>query len=202
MSKDDKKCGCEVSRADVEEAVRTIIKWTGDDAGRDGLQDTPARVTRSFEEFFSGYAEDPQEFLSRTFEETDGYDEMVLLRDIPFVSHCEHHMLPIIGRAHVAYIPRDRVVGISKLARVVNLYAKRLQIQEKMTAQVANAIEEVLKPYGCAVVIEAEHQCMSIRGVKTGGSSLMITSKLSGAFKKDAAMRAEFMSLCGLNRMK
>ncbi len=198
----EEKIDCEVTREDVEDAIRTIIQWTGDDVNRDGLEDTPARVARSFEEFFSGYKEDPQQFLSRTFEESDGYDEMVLLRDIPFVSHCEHHMLPIIGRAHVAYIPRDRVVGISKLARVVNLYAKRLQIQEKMTAQITNAINEVLNPIGCAVVIEAEHQCMSIRGVKTGGSSSMITSKLSGAFKNNDAMRSEFMSLCGLSRIK
>lgn len=157
------------SRAEVEEAVRTIIRWTGDDPDRDGLLDTPQRVTRALEEYFAGYATDPAVFLARTFEETDGYDEMVLLRAIPFESHCEHHMAPIIGRAWVAYVPTDRVVGISKLARVVEAYARRLQIQEKMTAQIANVIEETLAPRGVGVVIKAVHHCMLSRGSASMG---------------------------------
>ena len=152
------------SKEEAEAAVRTLIKYTGDDPDREGLLGTPDRVVRSYDEFFAGYYEDPVSVLERTFEETDGYDEMVLLRDIEFNSHCEHHMVPIVGRAHVAYLPRNRVVGISKLARVVEIYAKRLQIQEKMTAQVANVIDQVLEPHGVGVVIEAQHQCMTTRG--------------------------------------
>ena len=184
------------SRAQAEEAVRTLIRWAGDDAAREGLVGTPDRVVRSYEEFFAGYAEDPEAILRTTFEETEGYDEMVLLRDIPFQSHCEHHMVPIIGTAHVAYLPNSRVVGISKLARVVEAYAKRLQIQEKMTAQIANAINDVLKPKGVAVVIEAEHQCMTTRGVKKAGVS-MVTSTMLGAFREDSSTRREFLGLIG-----
>lgn len=182
------------SRAEAEAAVKTLIRWTGDDPEREGLLDTPARVARAYEEFFSGYAADPTEVLQRTFEETDGYDEMVLLRDIRVVSHCEHHMVPILGKAHVAYLPHRRVVGISKLARVVDLYARRLQIQEKLTAQIANSIEEVLEPKGVAVVVEGAHQCMSLRGVNKPGAS-MVTSKMLGAFRDDPATRREFLAM-------
>lgn len=187
-----------LSREAAEAAVRTLLQWAGDDPDREGLLDTPNRVVRAYEEFFAGYGEDPTEMLSRTFEETEGYDEMVLLRDISFESHCEHHMVPIIGTAHVAYLPESRVVGISKLARVVETYAKRLQIQEKMTAQVADAIEEALQPRGVAVVLTAQHQCMTSRGVKKHGVS-MVTSRLKGAFKTNRALRAEFLSLAGLS---
>ena len=191
------------SRAEAEEAVRTLIRWSGDDPAREGLLGTPDRVVRSYEEFFAGYGIDPVEFLKRTFEETDGYDEMVLLRDIRFESHCEHHMVPIIGRAHVAYLPAKRVVGISKLARVVEVYAKRLQIQEKMTAQIANTIDEVLQPLGVAVVIEASHQCMTTRGVHKQGVS-MVTSRMLGAFRTDGNTRREFLSMIGnpVNRLE
>jgi GTP cyclohydrolase I len=182
------------TREQAEEAVRTLIRWAGDDPAREGLLDTPSRVARSYEEFFAGYAEDPVEILQRTFEETDGYDEMVLLRDIRLESHCEHHMVPIIGKAHVAYLPASRVVGISKLARVVEIYARRLQIQEKLTAQIANTLQEVLKPRGVAVVIEAAHECMTTRGVKKAGVT-MVTSRMLGAFREDAATRREFMGL-------
>jgi len=181
-------------RAEAERAVRTLIKWAGDNPDREGLLDTPARVVRAFEEYFQGYNADPQEILQRTFEEVEGYDEMVLLKDIRFESHCEHHMAPIIGKAHVAYLPKNRVVGISKLARVVELYAQRLQIQEKMTAQVANAINDVLQPLGVAVVIDASHQCMTCRGVHKPGVS-MITSKMLGAFREDDRTRREFLSM-------
>lgn len=184
------------SRDAVEDAVRTLIRWAGDDPSREGLVDTPARVTRAFEEFFNGYAADPKALLERTFEEVDGYDEIVLLRDIRFESHCEHHMAPIIGKAHVAYLPHRRVVGISKLARVVEVYAKRLQIQEKMTAQIANLINEVLQPKGTAVVIEAAHQCMTTRGVHKSGVT-MVTSRMLGAFRDDAATRREFLAMVG-----
>lgn len=183
-------------REDVEAAVRTLIRWAGDDPTREGLVDTPRRVVDSYLEFFSGYDADPEELLRRTFEETDGYDEMVLLRDIRFESHCEHHMAPIIGRAHVAYLPHRRVVGISKLARIVDAYARRLQIQEKMTAQIANAINEILEPQGVAVVIEAVHQCMTTRGVHKSGV-VMVTSRMLGAFRLDAATRREFLSMIG-----
>jgi GTP cyclohydrolase I len=182
---------------EAETAVRTLIRWAGDDPGREGLRDTPSRVSRAFSEFFAGYALDPVEVLQRTFEEVDGYDEMVVLRDIRFESHCEHHLAPIIGKAHVGYMPRRRVVGISKLARVVDIYARRLQIQEKMTAQIANAIEEVLQPHGVAVVIEASHQCMTTRGVHKPGTS-MVTSRMLGAFRDDAATRREFLAFVGV----
>ncbi len=171
------------SREEAEEAVRTLIKWAGDDPTREGLVGTPDRVVRSYEEFFAGYDQDPEEILKRTFEETDGYDEMVVLRDIRFESHCEHHMVPILGKAHIAYMPKKRVVGISKLARIIEVYAKRLQIQEKMTAQVANVIQDVLDPLGVAIVIEAQHQCMTTRGVYKPGVT-MVTSRMLGAFRK------------------
>ncbi len=182
------------SRAEAEAAVRTLLSWAGEDVSREGLRDTPARVVRSYEEFFNGYDEDPVALLARTFEEIEGYDEMVVLRDIRVESHCEHHMVPIIGRAHVAYLPGTRVVGISKLARVVDAYAHRFQIQEKLTAQIANTINEVLQPRGVAVMIEAGHQCMSTRGVHKPGSS-MVTSRMLGAFRDDQATRKEFLSI-------
>jgi len=184
------------TRAQAEEAVRTLIRWAGDDPTREGLVDTPKRVANAYEEFFSGYDADPVEILQRTFEETDGYDEIVLLKDIRLESHCEHHMVPIIGVAHVAYLPHRRVVGISKLARVVEAYAKRLQIQEKMTAQVANAINEVLEPKGVAVIIEAAHQCMTTRGVNKPGVT-MVTSRMLGAFRDDPTTRREFLAMVG-----
>jgi GTP cyclohydrolase IA len=184
------------SREDAEEAVRTLLLWAGDDPDREGLLATPGRVVRAFEEYFAGYDDDPALLLRRTFSETEGYDEIVLLRDIPFESHCEHHLAPIIGRAHVGYLPRHRVVGISKLARVVEAYAKRLQIQEKMTAQIANAIEAELQPLGVGVVLEAAHQCMTTRGVHKPGVT-MVTSRLLGAFRDDAATRREFLAMIG-----
>lgn len=184
------------SREAAEEAVRTLIRWAGDDPEREGLVGTPDRVVRAYEEFFVGYQEDPVDMLARTFEETDGYDEMVVLKDIRFESHCEHHMVAIIGKAHIAYLPRTRVVGISKLARVLEVYAKRLQIQEKMTAQIANTIQEVLDPLGVAVVVEAQHQCMTTRGVHKPGVS-MVTSRMLGTFRDDPTTRREFMSLIG-----
>ena len=184
------------SREEAEEAVRTLLRWTGDDPDREGLLDTPARVVRSFEEFFSGYAEDPVDYLQRTFEETEGYDELVLLRDIRFESHCEHHMVPIIGKLHIGYLPSNRVVGISKLARVAEVYAKRLQIQEKLTAQIANCIDEVLQPKGVAVVVEASHQCMTTRGVHKHGVA-MLTSRMLGEFRDNPETRREFLSLIG-----
>ena len=187
-------------RSEVEEAVRTLIRWAGDDPTRDGLRDTPDRVVRSFEEFFSGYAVDPVSLLKRTFEETEGYDEIVMLRDILFESHCEHHILPIIGKAHIAYLPASRVVGISKLARLVEVFAKRLQIQEKMTAQIANTIDEVLQPNGVAVVIEAAHQCMTTRGIHKPGVT-MVTSRMLGAFRDDAKTRREFLAMIGTHRI-
>ncbi|WP_240035807.1 GTP cyclohydrolase I FolE [Hwanghaeella grinnelliae] len=177
-------------------AVRTLLAFAGDDPDREGLLETPDRVVRSWDEFFAGYFEDPVEILSRTFEETDGYDEMVILRDIPFNSHCEHHIRPIIGHAHIAYLPNKRVVGISKLARILEVYAKRLQIQEKMTAQIANAINDVLAPKGVGVVIEATHECMTTRGVNKQGVS-MVTSTLLGTFKQDPRTRSEFLRLIG-----
>jgi len=184
------------SRAEAEQAVRTLIRWAGDDPTREGLVDTPGRVARAYEEFFAGYAVDPADVLRRTFEETDGYDEMVVLKDIRFESHCEHHMVPILGKAHVAYLPKRRVVGISKLARIVEAYARRLQIQEKMTAQVANTIQEVLQPLGVAVVIEAAHQCMTTRGVHKPGVT-MVTSRMLGAFRDDPTTRREFLAMIG-----
>jgi GTP cyclohydrolase I len=187
------------SREEAESAIRTLLRWTGDDPDREGLVDTPARVARAFEEFFAGYAVDPVELLARSFEETDGYDEMVVLRDIRIESHCEHHMVPIIGRAHIAYLPAGRVVGISKLARVLEVYAKRLQIQEKLTAQVANCINDVLKPKGVAVVIEAAHQCMTTRGIHKPGVT-MVTSRMLGAFRDDPSTRREFLAMIGGQR--
>jgi len=182
------------TRADAEAAFKTIIRWAGDDPSRDGLKETPARLTRAYEEYFRGYGQDPEAILQKTFEEIEGYDEMIVLRGIRFESHCEHHMAPIIGRAWVAYIPRGRVVGISKLARVVNAYAKRLQIQEKMTAQIANTIQKVLEPEGVAVVIKAEHQCMTTRGVHKPGTDL-VTSRMLGAFRDNAITRQEFLAI-------
>jgi GTP cyclohydrolase IA len=184
------------SREQAEEAVRTLLLWSGDDPRREGLVDTPGRVVRAYEEFFAGYGVDPVALLERTFEETDGYDEIVLLRDIRLESHCEHHMVPIIGRAHVAYLPHRRVIGISKLARVVEAYAKRLQIQEKLTAQIANTIQEVLEPRGVAVVIEAAHQCMTTRGIHKPGVA-MVTSRMLGAFRDDPTTRREFLAMIG-----
>ncbi len=184
------------SRAEAEAAVRTLLRWAGDDPAREGLMGTPRRVVDAYREFFAGYGVDPEEILRRTFEEVDGYDEMVVLRDVRFESHCEHHMAPIIGRAHVGYLPDHRVVGISKLARVVDLYAKRLQIQEKMTAQIANAIDAVLEPKGVAVVIEAAHQCMTTRGVHKPGVT-MVTSRMLGAFRESAVTRREFLAVIG-----
>ena len=188
--------GARPSRAEAEEAVRTLLRWAGDDPTREGLVDTPARVVRSYEEFFAGYDVDPVALLERTFEETDGYDEIVLLRDIRVESHCEHHMVPIVGRAHVAYLPHRRVVGISKLARVVEAYTKRLQIQEKLTAQIANTLQDVLKPKGVAVIIEAAHQCMTTRGVHTPGVT-MVTSRMLGTFRDNPATRRELLAIIG-----
>jgi len=182
------------ARAEAEAAIRTLLLWAGEDPEREGLLDTPARVVRSYEEFFRGYGEDPVALLARTFEEIEGDDEMVVLRDIRVESHCEHHMVPIIGKAHVAYLPGSRVVGISKLARVVDAYAHRFQIQEKLTAQIANVINDVLQPRGVAVVIEANHQCMSTRGVHKPGAS-MVTSRMLGAFRDDPSTRREFLAI-------
>ncbi len=181
-------------RADVEAAFRTLIRWTGDDPERDGLIETPARMARAFEEFFVGYGQDPVEILQKTFEEIEGYDEMIVLRGIRFESHCEHHMAPIIGQAWVAYVPSGRVVGISKLARVVEIYAKRLQIQEKMTAQIANTINDVLKPQGVGVIIKAKHHCMTTRGVHKPDTDL-VTSRMLGCFRDNPLSRQEFLSM-------
>jgi len=181
------------SRGEAEAAVRTLIRWAGDDPDRQGLAGTPGRVARAYEEWFSGYAEDPRDYLSRTFDEVAGYDEIVVLRDIAFESHCEHHLAPIIGRVHIGYLPRHRVVGISKLARLVDVYARRLQIQEKMTAEIASCLDGVLKPFGVAVVIEAVHQCMTTRGVHKTGVS-MVTSRMLGVFRKHEETRQEFLS--------
>ncbi|GMV29971.1 MAG: GTP cyclohydrolase 1 [Rhodanobacteraceae bacterium] len=181
-----------VDRAEAEAAVRTLLRWAGEDPRREGLIDTPRRVVDAYRDWFSGYAEDPAEYLRRTFEEVAGYDELIVLRDIEFESHCEHHMAPIIGRAHVGYLPTDKVVGISKLARVVEGFARRFQVQEKMTAQIAHCIEDVLKPRGVGVVIEAAHQCMTTRGVHKTGVS-MTTSQMLGIFRDDARTRAEFL---------
>jgi GTP cyclohydrolase I len=183
-----------VTQAEAEAAVRTLIQWAGDDPDREGLLETPARVAKSYRELFAGYATDPRGYLERTFEEVGGYDELVVLKDIPVVSFCEHHMLPVIGRAHVGYLPTNRVVGISKLARVVHGFARRLQIQEKLTAEIAHAIDEVLSPKGVGVVIEAEHSCMTLRGVNTPGASLT-TSRLTGVIRDDARTRQEFLRL-------
>jgi GTP cyclohydrolase IA len=182
------------TQTEAEDAVRTLIRWAGDDPDREGLMDTPGRVARSYKELFQGYANDPRAYLERTFEEVGGYDELVVLRDIRVVSFCEHHMLPVVGKAHVGYLPTNRVVGISKLARVVHGFGRRLQIQEKLTAEIAEAIDEVLHPKGVGVVIEAEHQCMTLRGVNTPGASLT-TSHLIGDIRTDPRTREEFLRL-------
>jgi GTP cyclohydrolase IA len=184
------------SRDEAEEAVRTLLRWSGDDPTREGLLETPSRVVKAYEEWFQGYDQDPVEYLARTFEEVEGYDEMIVLRDIRFESHCEHHMAPIIGKAHVGYLPTKKVVGISKLARVVETYARRFQVQEKMTAQIANSIQNVLEPKGVAVVLEASHQCMTTRGVHKPGVT-MVTSTMLGAFRKDPLTRREFLTIIG-----
>ncbi|MCY4191159.1 MAG: GTP cyclohydrolase I FolE [Rhodospirillaceae bacterium] len=182
------------TREEAEAAVRTLLRWAGDDPDREGLVDTPARVVRSYKEFFSGYDINPVDFLGRTFSETEGYDEIIVLRDIQIESHCEHHMVPIVGKAHVGYLPKNRVVGISKIARLVDAYAKRLQIQEKLTAQIANTMQDVLDPRGVAVVIEASHECMTTRGVHKPGAG-MVTSRMLGAFRDDPATRREFLTM-------
>jgi GTP cyclohydrolase IA len=184
------------SRQEAEAAVRTLIRWARDDPKREGLLDTPARVVRAYEEFFSGYLQDPSDILARTFSEVGGYDEMIVMTDIRFESHCEHHMVPIIGKAHVGYLPDKRVVGISKLARLVEVYARRLQVQEKMTVQIADCLQKALKPKGVAVVIEAAHQCMTTRGVHKPGVGL-VTSRMVGAFRDDPSTRREFLAVIG-----
>ena len=186
-------------RKQAEDAVRTLLLWAGDDPQREGLVDTPKRVARAYEDWFSGYKVDPVKFLKRTFEEVEGYDEMIVLRDIEFESHCEHHMAPIIGHAHVGYLPENKVVGISKLARVVEAFARRFQVQEKMTAQIANCIWDVLNPKGVGVVIEATHQCMTTRGIHKSNVS-MVTSQMLGTFRKDARTRAEFLQMIDAKR--
>lgn len=187
------------TRREAEQAVRVLLGWTGDDVDREGLADTPKRVVRAFEEWFSGYAVDPYEFLSRTFREVNGYDEIVALTHIDFNSHCEHHVAPIIGKAHVAYLPRDKVVGISKLARVVDAYARRLQVQEKLTAQIAECIQNVLEPRGVAVVVEGAHECMTTRGIGKRNVN-MVTSQMLGIFREDARARAEFLAMIDRGR--
>ena len=186
------------SRKEAEDAVHTLLRWAGEDPSREGLTDTPKRVAQAYEDWFSGYREDPVQYLERTFEEVDGYDEMIVLRDISFESHCEHHMAPIIGKAHVGYLPNNKVVGISKLARVVEAFARRFQVQEKMTAQIANCIQDVLKPKGVGVVIDATHQCMTTRGIHKSDVS-MLTSQMLGSFRKDARTRDEFLRMIGKN---
>lgn len=187
------------SRSQAEDAIRTLLLWAGEDPCREGLIDTPIRVARAYEDWFSGYNQSPVEYLERTFEEVDGYDEMIVLRDIAFESHCEHHMAPIIGKAHVGYLPKNKVVGISKLARVVEAFARRFQVQEKMTAQIANCIQNVLQPKGVGVVIEAKHQCMTTRGIHKSDVS-MVTSQMLGTFRKDARTRAEFLRMIDASR--
>jgi GTP cyclohydrolase IA len=187
-----KRASAKVTRESAEEAVRVLLRWIGEDPAREGLIDTPKRVVDAYQDWFAGYASDPAEYLRRTFEAVEGYDEMIVLRDISFESHCEHHMAPIIGRVHVGYLPTDKVVGISKLARVVEGYARRLQVQEKLTAQIATCINDVLKPRGVGVVVDAEHECMTTRGVHKRGVS-MITSRMTGIFRADARTRAEFL---------
>jgi GTP cyclohydrolase I len=185
------------SRSEAEAAVRTLIRWSGDDPDREGLAATPSRVVSAYEEWYSGYGQNPRDYLLRTFDEVGGYDEIVLLRNIRFESHCEHHMAPVLGRVHIGYLPRNRVVGISKLARLVDVYAKRLQTQEKMTAEIAGCLEAVLKPHGVAVVVEAAHQCMTTRGVHKTDVS-MVTSRMLGAFRDQAQTRQEFLSAIGM----
>ncbi len=187
------------TRQEAEEAVKTLLSWAGEDTSREGLIDTPKRVARAYEDWFSGYSDNPVEYLERTFEEVCGYDEMIVLRDISFESHCEHHMAPIIGKAHVGYLPNRKVVGISKLARVVEAFARRFQVQEKMTAQIANCIQDVLQPKGVGIVIEAKHQCMTTRGVRKSDVS-MVTSQMGGSFRKDARTRAEFLRMIDASR--
>lgn len=184
------------SRSEAEDAVRVLLRWAGDDPAREGLLDTPARVVRAYEEFFEGYSHDPRDILARTFSEVDGYDEMVVLKDIRFESYCEHHMVPIIGRAHVAYLPNHRVVGISKLARLVDAFAKRLQIQEKMTVQIADTLNDILQPKGVGVILEAAHQCITTRGVHKPGVQ-MVTSRMLGSFRDDPSTRREFLAIVG-----
>ncbi len=191
---DDRVRDARPSRIEAEAAVRTLLLWAGDDPDREGLRDTPQRVARAYQDWFSGYGDDPEEFLLRTFEEVEGYDDMIVLRDIRFESHCEHHLAPIIGRAHVGYLPIRKVVGISKLARVVEAYTRRLQVQEKMNAQIANCIQKVLEPKGVAVVIEAAHQCMTTRGVHKQGVT-MVTSSMLGEFRENPSTRREFLSV-------
>jgi GTP cyclohydrolase I len=188
------------SRAEAEQAVRTLIRWAGDDPGREGLLDTPARVVRAYEQWFAGYDEDPDEHLARTFEEIAGYDEMVVLRDIRFVSHCEHHMAPIVGHAHIGYLPRNKVVGISKLARLVQVYARRLQTQEAMTAEIANTLDRVLAPLGVAIVIEGTHGCMTSRGVGQSAAT-MVTSRMLGVFRDRLETRKEFLAAVDLRSL-
>ncbi len=188
--------GTPPDQAAAEEAVRTLIRWAGDDPAREGLAGTPERVARAYKEYFSGYGEDPAELLQRTFEEVAGYDEMVVLRDIRLESYCEHHLAPILGKAHIGYLPDKRVVGISKLARLLEVFARRLQIQEKLTAQIADTINEVLRPQGVGVVIEAEHHCMTTRGVHKPGA-VMVTSRMLGAFRDNPTTRREFLTLIG-----
>ena len=189
----------EVTREQAEEAVRVLLRWSGEDPSREGLLDTPKRVVKAYKDWFSGYQEDPADYLARTFEEVGGYDEMIVLRDIEFESHCEHHMAPIIGRAHVGYVPTDRVVGISKLARVVDGFARRFQVQEKLTAQIAQCIDQTLQPRGVGVVIDASHECMTTRGVHKRGVS-MVTSQMLGSFREDPRTRAEFLRFVGVDR--
>ena len=184
------------TREEAESAVRVLIRWAGDDPRREGLVDTPKRVARAYEEFFAGYSQDPREVLARTFSEVEGYDEMIVMNDIRFESHCEHHMVPIIGKAHVGYLPDKRVIGISKLARLVEVFARRLQVQEKMTVQIADTLQDVLQPKGVAVVIEAAHQCMTTRGVHKPGVGL-VTSRMLGAFRDDPSTRREFLAVIG-----
>lgn len=197
MSNNHEEAGTPVARPtreEAEEAVRTLIRWAGDDPAREGLLDTPSRVVRSYDEFFAGYQSDPADILARTFSEVGGYDEMIVMNDIRFESHCEHHMVPIIGKAHVAYMPDGRVLGLSKVARVVDIFARRLQTQESMTAQIASAIDTTLAPKGVAVMIDAEHMCMSMRGIKKQGSTTLTTT-FTGDFKTDAALQARFMTM-------
>jgi GTP cyclohydrolase I len=192
-----KRSGQRPARSEAEEAVRTLIRWAGDDPDREGLRGTPGRVVRAYEEWFAGYFEDPREYLKRTFEEVAGYDEVVLLRDIRFVSHCEHHIAPIIGRVHIGYLPRNRVIGISKLIRLIEVYARRLQVQEKMTAEIAACLDTGLKPHGVAVVIEGTHECMTTRGVQKPEVS-MVTSRMLGVFRENQATREEFLAAINL----
>lgn len=195
-TRDDEAGRARPSRDDAEEAVRTLIRWAGDDPDREGLRDTPGRVTRAYADWFSGYGRDPAAHLARTFAEVGGYDEIVILKDIPFASHCEHHMAPILGRAHVGYLPDTRVVGISKLARLVEAFARRLQVQERLTAEIADTLQSILQPRGVAVMIEATHACMTTRGVNTR-ETVMTTSRMLGAFRDNPATRAEFLAAIG-----